>query len=81
MNPTELRIERRHIYETRLGMLEIHGPPPAWANNMAVEEADAHIDALLNPVRPKRTESQSMTRDAAAAEKALADLRALRDSL
>lgn len=46
MTSSEQKIEHRHIYETRLGCLGIDGEPPAWAHNMAVIEADAHMADL-----------------------------------
>ena len=47
INP-ELIIERRHIYQTRLAILEVTDPPPQWAQHLAFEEAEKHIAELMN---------------------------------
>jgi hypothetical protein len=63
----EYQTERRHIYETRLGMFGL-GPndnPTADQHNMAVAEADGHIAALK---QQERLDS-------------IADLRKLKESL
>lgn len=46
MSPIELMIERRHIFETRLAILEADPIPTAAQNNLAGEEADQHISEL-----------------------------------
>lgn len=48
MTSAEYRIEHRHIYETRLGMMGLDATmtPTAEQHNLAVAEADAHIAAL-----------------------------------
>lgn len=48
MTTTDYKLEHRHEYELRLGMMGL-GPsdnPPDWAHNHAVATADAHIAAL-----------------------------------
>jgi hypothetical protein len=65
MTPTEYQIERRHVFETRLAILGAAAIPTADQQNMAAEEADAHIAEL------KSIENQQ----------ALAKLLELRDSL
>lgn len=67
MTSDQYRAERRHIYETRLGIFGL-GPadnPTADQHNLAVAEADAHIQALKRENR----------------EGAIAPLLALRESL
>jgi hypothetical protein len=46
MTPTEYCIEHRHIYETRLAILEAPPTPTTEQHNLAVAEADAHIASL-----------------------------------
>jgi hypothetical protein len=46
MTAEEYKLERRHIFETRLAILEAGSIPTAEQQNMAMEEADAHIVAL-----------------------------------
>lgn len=49
----EYKIEHRHIYETRLGImgLSANDYPTANQHNMAVIEADAHIAAIKKQER------------------------------
>lgn len=46
MTTVEYRIEHRHVYQTRLGILEAPQAPTAEQHNLAVAEADAHVAAL-----------------------------------
>lgn len=50
MTPDEMN-EHRHIYETRLAILEASNPPSALHHNMAVIEADNHIAELQRAQR------------------------------
>jgi hypothetical protein len=46
MNIKEYKIEHAYWYDERLALLGFFDTPPAWAHNMAVLEADAHVAAL-----------------------------------
>lgn len=46
MTHAEAKQEHRYRYEERLALLGIYGPPPTWAHNMAVLEADHHMHML-----------------------------------
>lgn len=46
MTLEEYKIEHRHIYDTRLGILGVEKEPTAAQHNLAVTEADAHAAAL-----------------------------------
>ncbi len=46
MTNTELTAERRHIFETRLAILEAGTFPTNEQHNIASAEADAHIEKL-----------------------------------
>ena len=48
MTTTELKLEHRHIYLTRLGMMEAEDPPTSDQHNLAVDEADEHVRRLKN---------------------------------
>lgn len=51
MTPAEYQLERRHIYETRLAILESDREPTADQHNLAVLEADRHIINLKAQLR------------------------------
>ncbi len=46
MTPLEYKEEHKHIYETRLAILQAGITPTADQHNLAVAEADAHIADL-----------------------------------
>jgi hypothetical protein len=64
MTPAEYRAERRHIYETRLAILEAGTVPTAEQHNMAVAEADDHIARIKEQERKDGMEGLLNLKDA-----------------